>query len=219
MSSTPTKISISCPKGGTGRTTIAVHLADRIAASGRRVLLRDADAQGSAIGWAYLADQIRAADQTHFLPFTVGRGGRGSADMYDVIVTDHGPADEADADADIVVVPVSLDGVALAVGLGALQRLALAGRDPIIVASKVRHDRAEHRHALALPTLAGALTLRDRTALAGWYATGRTIYDEAHGRAQGVVLARRDFDAVADAVLRRLPGANPFADILNGVEH
>jgi len=139
--------------------------------------------------------------------------------MYDVIVTDHGPADEPDADAAIVVVPVSLDGPALAIGLRALQRLALAGRNPIIVASKVRHDRAEHRHALGLPALKGALIVRDRTALAGgWYAFGRTIYDEAHGRALGIALARKDIDAVADAVLRRLPGADPFADILGG-EH
>jgi hypothetical protein len=214
----PTHISIACPKGGTGRTTLAVHLADRIATTGQRVLLRDADHQGSALGWAFLADQVRAAEERPFLPFIVGRGGGGAADMYDVIVTDHGPADEPAADAGIVVVPVSLDGVALAVGLRALQRLALAGVDPIIVASKFRPDRAEHRQALALPALKGALIVRDRAALAGWYATGRTIYDEAHGRAQGVALARRDIDAVADAVLRRLPGADPFADILGG-EH
>lgn len=218
MSTTPTTISIACNKGGIGRTTLAVHLADRIAASGRRVLLRDADPQGSAIGWAYLADQVRAADQTPFLPFTVGRGG-GAADMYDVTVTDHGPADEPAADARIVVVPVSLDGVALAVGLRALQRLALAGVDPIIVISKYRPDRAEHRQALALPALKGALIVRDRTALAGWYATGRTIYDPAHGRAQGVALARQDLDAVVSAVCRRIGGPDPFADILNGVEH
>jgi len=217
MSSTPTKISIACPKGGTGRTTIAVHLADRIAASGRRVLLRDADAQGSAIGWAFLADQVRAAAGTPFLPFTVGRGG--APDAFDIIITDHGPADEPAADADIVVAPISLDGVALAVGLGALQRLALAGRDPIIIASKYRPDRAEHRHALALPALAGALIVRDRSALAGWYATGRTIYDEAHGRAHGIALARGDVDAVVSAVLRRLPaGPDPFADIFRA-EH
>lgn len=211
-----THVSICCPKGGVGRTTLAVHIADRLAASGHRVLLRDADRQGSAIGWAYLADQVRAAEQQSFLPFTVGRGG--PADQYDIILTDHGPADEPPADADLVVCPVSLDGVALAVGLQMLQALRLRGITPIIVISKYRPDRAEHRAALALPALSGAIIVRDRAALASWYATGRTIYDPAHGRAHGIALARRDIDAVVDAVDRRISDHNPYADILAGAE-
>jgi chromosome partitioning protein len=207
-----TTIAIACPKGGTGRTTLAVHIADRLAARGLRVLLRDADRQGSAIGWAYLADQVCAAENRPCLPFTVGRGG--AATQYDVIVIDHGPVDEPAPDADIVVVPVSLDGVAQAVGLQLLARLRLREVEPIIVASKYRADRAEHRQALALDALTGAIIVRDRAALAGWYATGRTIYDEAHGRAHGVALARRDIDAVMSAIDARTPQPlDIFADI------
>jgi chromosome partitioning protein len=45
-------ISLLNQKGGVGKTTLAVHLAVAFAKSGNRVLLVDADPQGSALDWS-----------------------------------------------------------------------------------------------------------------------------------------------------------------------
>ncbi|MEO6214498.1 MAG: ParA family protein, partial [Sphingomonas sp.] len=44
-------------KGGVGKSTLALHLAGQWAREGRRVVLVDADPQGSALDWS----QARAA--------------------------------------------------------------------------------------------------------------------------------------------------------------
>ncbi|MDB9509605.1 AAA family ATPase [Kamptonema animale CS-326] len=56
-------ISVQNQKGGVGKTTIAVHISHALALRGGRILLVDADPQGSARDWA--------AARTSDLPFSV----------------------------------------------------------------------------------------------------------------------------------------------------
>jgi chromosome partitioning protein len=51
-------LSILNQKGGVGKTTLAVHVATAVARQGARVLLVDADPQGSALDWS----AMRASD-------------------------------------------------------------------------------------------------------------------------------------------------------------
>lgn len=48
----PVVISFLNQKGGVGKTTLAIHTADAISRKGHRVMLIDADPQGSALDWA-----------------------------------------------------------------------------------------------------------------------------------------------------------------------
>ena len=50
------KIGLLNQKGGVGKTTLAVHIADAMARRKKRVLLVDADPQGSALDWAASRD-------------------------------------------------------------------------------------------------------------------------------------------------------------------
>ncbi|NET06306.1 MAG: AAA family ATPase [Merismopedia sp. SIO2A8] len=45
-------ISVQSQKGGTGKTTLAVHISHALASRGDLVLLVDSDPQGSARDWA-----------------------------------------------------------------------------------------------------------------------------------------------------------------------
>ena len=50
-------ISFLNQKGGVGNTTLSINVAARLASQGRKVLLVDADKQGSATTWASLRDE------------------------------------------------------------------------------------------------------------------------------------------------------------------
>lgn len=104
-------ISVLNQKGGVGKTTLSVNIAARLAADGARVLLLDADPQGSALDWAAAREEESA-----FLVLGLPRAtlhkdiGKFTQD-YDHIVIDGPPrvtdlARSAIMAADLVVIPV-----------------------------------------------------------------------------------------------------------------
>lgn len=112
-------------KGGTGKTTLAVHVACELAGTGASVLLVDADTQASASEWAQLRAQPACAVVTYAQP---GRTQDLYADLsakiaaqgrrYDHIVIDGPPRGNALlrsclAVADLCVIPIEPSGLSV----------------------------------------------------------------------------------------------------------
>jgi chromosome partitioning protein len=82
-------ITLAGQKGGTGKSTIAVHLASEYQRRGLRVLVLDADPQGTALTWSEAA-----AERGHDAPNVLGVGDALRAQLpslrrgYDLVIID-----------------------------------------------------------------------------------------------------------------------------------
>lgn len=196
-------------KGGVGKTTIAVNLAAGLARSGARVLLIDADPQGSALDWS----AAREGDPLFSvvgLPRPsvhreIGQIGQG----YDHIIIDGPPrvtdlARSAIMASDIVLIPVqpspydiwAADEVVKLIGEARVYKENLKAVFVVnrkIANTAIGRDVGEALAAYPVPVLAASITQR-------------VIYAEA--AAQGLAVFEIDADGPAaaeiEAVLNEL---------------
>jgi chromosome partitioning protein len=136
-------IAVVALKGGVGKTTTAVHLAQVMAAAGQRVLLADADRQASALRWADEAGGLGADVLTVGVTTTEAlRGLRELAGGAEIVI-DTPPGDlrlvrAALSAADVAVIPVRptlLDLDRLAETLDEVANAAVPG---VILLTQVR---------------------------------------------------------------------------------
>ncbi len=84
-------IGVLSQKGGVGKTTIAVNLAATFAKSGLRVLLVDADPQGSALQWSAARDAEPLFSVVGMPKVTLHRDLPDIAQDYQVVIIDGAP--------------------------------------------------------------------------------------------------------------------------------
>ena len=107
----PMVIAIANQKGGVGKTTLAIHIADSLSRKDKKVLLVDADPQASALDWAENSDNGNRFSVVGLPKKTLRSELRNIEADYDYIVVDGPPrvheiAMAAIAASDLIVIPV-----------------------------------------------------------------------------------------------------------------
>lgn len=104
-------IAVVNQKGGVGKTTLSIHLADGLAKSGRKVALIDADAQNSSLLWSAMRGGEDLFPVLGMPKETLYQEIQGLSAAFDDIIIDGPPRvasvlKAAIASADLVLVPV-----------------------------------------------------------------------------------------------------------------
>lgn len=184
----PTTVALVNPKGGSGKTTIAVHLATAAHRDGQGTTLLDADPQGSASDWyhrtpeGYDGPDVQTLGRKRTLSAAVGQAG-GDAVIIDAPARLDTQTGRVLTNADLALVPVRPSGLDLwgtAEFLDVLRDHVERGLAAAFVGSQrdVRTSLSDELDAalsgIGLPIL-GGLTLR--VAYARSIADGQTVLD------------------------------------------
>lgn len=189
--------SVWSPKGGCGKSTIALTLASFFAAedTSRKVLLVDADAQQSARTWEAQARQLG-----HALPFEVAAS-NARASSYDVVVYDHAPGLAGSTlKGQVVLLPVLPSFFDAASAIRGEADLRSKGQRVMMLPNRV-----ETSHASDVAFLAGFVgkpyIKKRKAAYQATVARGLTLYGADKSGIRGLKEARAEFERVVDGLI------------------
>ncbi|QIB32411.1 ParA family partition ATPase [Ancylobacter pratisalsi] len=188
-------ITIAQQKGGSGKTTVAAHLAVALARGGGRVVLVDCDPQGSLGEWFEAREQTLGEDRTGLAFRTAsGWGARREARAlgrdYDFVVIDTPPKSDVESRpaieaASLVAVPVQPTPIDLWATQPTLEMVAKEGIASLIVINRalsrvgLTQEITEAIRALGHP--AAATRLGNRVAFAASMGDGLTVMETSPG--------------------------------------
>lgn len=186
-------IAVAAQKGGSGKTTISVHLAASAIDAGLRVGLIDADPQGSASAWAN-SRQSEGLAVIALPPHQVQQGiDAARADNYDLLIIDTPPHAAAGttaalARADLILIPVRPSMLDLAAVPATLAMLEASGKPAAFVVSAAPIRAGETRETERVLEQTGIAvlqtTIHDRTSYRRALAHGKAVSEyEPKGKA------------------------------------
>lgn len=205
-------ITVAQQKGGSGKTTVAAHLAVAFALSGKSVGMLDVDPQGSLGEWFERREAALGEDEAGLVFRTAsGWGARREAKQlardHDVVVVDTPPKSDLEIRpaiemADLVAVPVQPTPVDLWATAPTLAMAAKEGTASLIVI-----NRALSRALLTTEMIAAAGELGH--AVAETHLGNRVAYPQSMGEGRTVLetapggLAAEEVEALAREILKQ----------------
>jgi chromosome partitioning protein len=180
-------------KGGSGKTTLACHVAVAAHEAGQRVVLIDTDPQQSATVWGQAREAAEPVIATASVSDLARVLAAAEAERIDLAVIDTAPHAAPDAGriaraAGLVVIPCRPSAFDIAAAEGAVRIIRAAGARAVFVLSACPFrapEIAETRAALAAYGLPVApVEITDRRAFSRALATGRAVTEfEMDGKA------------------------------------